>query len=294
MFPGGGVTSLWFHYYLATSYFYANQPWVGVGNSAALNGALNGTGVFVGTGTGTSGNAFKLALYKIDANGTTQTKVEESGTTLSGPCKVDVQIQAAGWPNVTVTAYVNGVQSLSTTMDLTSTGLSSFNQFLLPANNAGGTNGWMSEFIVADEDTRLFSLSTLAPNAAGDANAWTQTTAGSNGYQDLNETAIDDAAVWYTNATGQDAQVNLTNLPAGTFTVKAVKIEARCARTAGSTAGSIALGVKSGGTIDPGAAQAQQTAWATYERYMAQNPVTANAWQPSDVNALQLNLRSAT
>jgi hypothetical protein len=132
------------------------------------------------------------------------------------------------------------------------------------------------------------SLVTMAPNAAGDANNWTTGTFGG-----INPTTINDASVIAVNTTAQDFEANVIDLPSGSFAVLAVRAAVRAEVTAGSTPTSVKLGVKTGGTINVDAGHALTAAFTTYERLMTTNSVTAAAWLASDMNALQMDLRSA-
>jgi hypothetical protein len=143
-----------------------------------------------------------------------------------------------------------------------------------------------SEFIVADEDTRTFGLVTMAPSAAGDANAWTGL------YSTIDETTLDDSDVVYVNTNDQDVQYNLVNFPAGTFGVKAVEVAARATKSSGSTPGTLKLGIKEA-SVNVDAGQTVTTGWATYLRLMQTDPIKAAAWLQSDMNSLQIDLQSA-
>ena len=97
-----------------------------------------------------------------------------------------------------------------------------------------------------------------------------------------------------TNTATQDEQYNATNTPSGSFSVPYVAVKARASKTAGATATTVALGVNHSGTVDAGTPQAMTTAWDIYERIMSTNPVTAVAWTTSDIDSLQINLRSGS
>jgi hypothetical protein len=148
-----------------------------------------------------------------------------------------------------------------------------------------GTNAGVSEIIVADEDTRLMRLKTLAPSAAGDTSTnWT------GAYTDIDETTLSNADKIYSATADADFQANLTGMPTGTYSVKAVKVAARAVDGSGSLG--MALGVKTGGTVNVGATETCSGYWQTKERLMTVNPVTGVAWTPADIEALQLNIRA--
>jgi hypothetical protein len=150
-----------------------------------------------------------------------------------------------------------------------------------------GYAGWdsISEVILADEDTRLFSVKTLAPNAAGDINTFT---AGS--YADIDETAFSDADTAYSSTPEQDLQVNLTGMPAGNFIVKAVKSVQRIADGVGGMG--MQIGIKANGVLDLSETIPLAAAWENHERIWHTNPGTNNRFTPEDVEALQLAFRS--
>lgn len=272
-FLGGPVTSCW----LSARVSPANSGKIMMG--LGVSGGLAGLCVAYDT-------AGRLALRKT--NGVTETPLAtETGISLAQNVvtKVDMEVIDYG-VNGTVNLYANGVLIVSYAGDIQAGGATALDCAAIWAG-AGLGGGYISEMIVADEDTRLFSLATLAPNAAGDANAWT------GAHTDINEPTVNDATTLHTDTPGLDAQVGLSEPPAGAFTVRGVYLSARVSKSVGATAGSVCLGVRNGGVTDPGTPQACTTAWTPAQRVMVQNPVTGNIWQLSEVNALQLNLRSA-
>jgi hypothetical protein len=277
-FPGGAITSGWLHYQAFPRFPNTACPFAGFG----LNSAGNG-GVFVGCSTSSS---TKCALYKWD--GTTLTQLAtEAGSSLSGSAQfaIDMQISSFG-ASSTVNVYVNNTLVITFSGSTAITGIASLD--CVEIYGLSGTNFVMSEFIVADTDTRSMSLLTMAPNAAGDANNWTTGT-----FASINPTSINDTNVIAVNTTGQDFQANCTDLPTGSFGVLAVKVAARAAVTVGSTPTAVKLGVKTGGTVNVDAGHAATAGFTTYERLMTQNPVTSAAWLSSAMNALQMDLQSA-
>lgn len=274
VFPGGGVTSCWiaaqvFHNSITTARMVLGLG--KLGTDAAL---------YVAT---SSSSTTKLALYK--SNGTTDTSLAtESGSSFGASAlhRIDMHVTSHG-ATASVDVYLNASLVITGTFDTTVTGLSDFDSVFLraPASN-------VSEIIVADEDTRSFSLATLAPNGVGAVNAWTGT------WADVDETTTNDADLLTTNTVALDSTLTLTDPPSGSFSVKAVRISARAQKASGATAGSVALGVVTNGSTDAGGDQALTTAWAAYERVMATNPVTSAAWSLTELTPLQINLRSAT
>jgi hypothetical protein len=110
-------------------------------------------------------------------------------------------------------------------------------------------------------------------------------------YSTINQTTLSDANPNYVDINTKDQQFNITDLPSGAFIIKAVKIAARAAKAAG-TPTQIALGYNSGGSVAVGSDIALATAYATYESLDSINPVTAAAFVQSEMNALQVDVRS--
>lgn len=276
LYPGGAVTTAWLSGRVYTpSAFNTSTLFLGVG--------LSGTnsGLFVGTNSTTSN---KVSLLKYD--GTTKTVLaSEPGTSLviNFLHRVDMQITSYG-ASATVNVYLDGTLLITFTGNVTVSGMSNFDSvFVSRFTNATV----VSEVIVADEDSRSFSLVTMAPNANGTTQQWT------GAVTDVNPTTINDANANFTNTAAQDQQYNLIDLPAGAFNIKACKIAARAMHTSGSTATGVQLGVNSGGTVNVGSTNSLTTAFTTYERYLATNPVSGVNWVQSDMNPLQVDIRSA-
>jgi hypothetical protein len=234
-------------------------------------------GIYIGCTT-------KIALYKY--SGTTWALLmEESGNNnVNGFLEIDMQISNFGI-NANVSVYCNGNLIIEYTGDITTPNIE--NGFDCVSIGNDSNYFYPSEIIVADEDTRLMRLKTLAPSAAGDTSAnWT------GAYTDIDETTLSDSDKIYSSTNNADFQCNLTGMPSGAWSVKAVKVAARCVDGSGSTG--IQLGVKSGGTVGSGNTQTASGYWQTKEILMQVNPVTGVAFTPAEIEALQINLRAAT
>ncbi|OPY15253.1 MAG: hypothetical protein A4E66_00172 [Syntrophus sp. PtaB.Bin001] len=283
IFPGGAITSGWLsvRIYFTGAVGSAQYP-IGLGYSSS-----GVKGLYVGTDTSTSS---KAALYKYD--GTTYTKLaSEVGTSLSTSFlhKIDLNVSAFNdTVNGNAKVYIDGNLVIDYTGDLTVSGVTSLDCVMISKGGYSGTTYfYISEIIVADSSTVNMSLVTNYPNAAGDSNSWT------GAYTDIDETTIDDSDVVYDNNVGHQALFGLRDLPSGSFSVLAIKEAIRACKSSDSTPTSINLGVKSGGTVSVSDNHSLSTSWATKERYMATNPVTGNAFTPSEVNSLQLALEAA-
>jgi hypothetical protein len=281
-FAGGVVTSAWLSWIASFNSGDTNRRWIGL-----INSATPSSGLWFGPGASSN----KAAIFKYDGT-TLTTLATEAGATL-GPgianlftAKFDMQIVNYGASSV-VNLFINGALVISYSGSTAISGVSNLDCVGLAGPNSNG-NGTMSEIIVADEDTRSFSLFVMAPTAAGTTDNWT------GAVTTINGTSFSDASPNFTNTAAQDQQANITDPPTGIFGVKAVKIAARAAASVGSTPTKIKLGYNSGGSVAVGAAQTLTNSYTTYEQLDVTNPVTSAAWAFSDLAALQLDLRSST
>jgi hypothetical protein len=288
-FAGGPVTSCWLSFRLAQI---TPESGFRVGNLLAglVQSGTAGSGIYLLIdGTGSWSN--RLAIATFLSSGPTITQLaSESGTSLASgvPLKIDIQVVSYGATG-TINVFSNGVLIITYSGNIAVSGVTGLDTVATAgAGSPFANQTWNSEFVVANEDTRTFSVATLAPAGAGTTDAWTGV------YTDVNELVINDATAAYTNTATQDEEFTLTSLPSGIITVRAIQIAARSAMTSGATADKIAAGVRSGGTTSPGTAQALTTSWVTLQSLLSQNPVTSANWAVADVNALQLNFRSST
>lgn len=278
VFPGGAVTSAWM-----MAYIY-NECTVDT-LTCGLGFGKSGTnkGIFLGLTY-----AGLIKIYKYDGASATllATSANPFNTYSSTPKRLDMRVSNYG-ADATVDMYIDNVLAVTYTGDITVAGMTDFDSVYI---GCPGSNSrlYASEIVVADEDTRTMRLKTLVPTSDG------TTTDMTGSYADVDETAINDADVNYTDTAGVDQQFNVSDLPAGTFAIKAVKIACRACKSEDASIDKLALGYNSGGTVAVGADQALTTAWATCESLDNVNPVTGNAWLQSEMNALQLNVRSAT
>lgn len=271
-FTGGEITSGWISAQCRTSNSYA---------ISAYDSVLFGITDSIGKGLWTKKAIGKLQLRTYD--GTTWVTLAESTSILfdtGNIDKIDIQLTSYGAAS-NVKVYHNGTLVIDYTGDTTISGVTGFAHV---SGYGKFSYGNMSEFIVADEDTRNMSLKTHAPNAAGDINEWT------GAYTDIDETTLSDADTIQATADSQDFQCNLTGMPAGSFICKGVKVSAR--NLDGSSLGA-KIGIKTNSTVDVGAVINTGGVWANSERLYQVNPVTGVAFTPAELEALQLAFESA-
>lgn len=274
IFPGGAVTSAWLTARMFRSNNSIDQKQIGLGRSGT------NSGLFIGTD---SASSTKFAICKYDGTTTTQL-ANESGTSFSHAdiMRLDMQVVNYG-ATATVNLYINGVLLVTYSGDVTVSGMTDFDS-IYTSRVTYGTR--FSEIIVANEDTRAFpGLLTMALTGDGTTTDWTGT------FSTINGTTISDANPNYTNTNNLDQEFDVTNLPTGTFAIKAIKLAMRAAKAAG-TPTQIALGYNEGGTVTVEGDIALTTAYATYEQLDLLNPRTSAAWDSSIINALQIDARS--
>ena len=279
-FPAGAVTSCW----LSFRAYFNTTPGVNSLAAGLVNTSTPSSGLWVGV---SSSSTSKLGLFTY--NGTTKTQLAaEAGNSINGSTvqRIDMQLVSYG-ATANVYVYIDGTLVISvTSTDVTIGGLTNLNAVGVQGLQGATTFIGMSEFIVADEDLRGFpGLVTLALTGDGTTTDWTGV------YSTINGTTISDANPNYTDTNDLLQEFDVTNLPAGSFAIRAVKIAMRAAKATG-TPTQIALGYNEGGTVTVEGDIALTTAYATYEQLDLVNPRTAAAWDQSIMNALQLTAKS--
>ena len=194
----------------------------------------------------------------------------------------DLHIKDYG-SSATVDIYRNGALIASYTGNISVPGLSGFTNVAFKGEGTYGGRGNVSEVIVADEDTRLMRLKTLAPSATGDTNSW------SGSYADIDETTISDTDKLYTSTPDADALFNLTNMPSGNYTPLAVKLNTRFVNE--SSQHGLQQGVKTNGSIYLSDTQQALKYWGNEEVLYNTNPVTGLPWTSAEIEALQFAYR---
>lgn len=286
-FPGGAVTSLWFSFQLG--FFPENSNGsqrtgalcAGVGNTAVSQKGIyiyttGGGGLGICTWDGTT-----LTSLAAGANGTVPNSIQVA--------RIDLQISSYGASSV-LTLWMNGALSCTFSGNSAITGLTNFNCVNLwntPSGNFGAV-ACGSEFMVADEDTRSFSLKTMAPAGAGVVTQWTGL------FSAINPTAINDANAVFVNTTAQNSAFTTTGIPAGTFAVRLVKTTVRAAATVGSTATGVNAGFNISSTVyGQTTRSALGTAFTNFEDFATTNPATSASWTTTDLTSVQIDVTSS-
>jgi hypothetical protein len=232
------------------------------------------TGALLGIGQGTSAN--RINLFK---QGATRIILQEETTgRFTAGVKIDINLINYS-TNGSVKVYANGILAIDYTGDIVSYSATSFDHIY----NMHETNLAISELIVADEDTRLMRLKTLAPSATGDTNSW------SGSYADIDDISISDADKLYTSTPDADALVNLTGMPSGNYTPLAVKLNTRFVNEASQYG--LQQGVKTNGSIYLSDTQQSLKYWGNKEVMFHTNPITGLPWTSAEIEALQFAYR---
>lgn len=246
---------------------------LGTGGNARLRFRWTGSSpstVILETWNGTS--AVTLATSTLTMAGSTQYKIDLS-----------VDYKVAG----RVKLYLNQTLYIDYSGDVTAAGATTLNNLIF--GSQGSANSlYVSEIIVADEDTRPLSVKTLAPNATGDVTGWA-----SGGWAEIDDTTASDSDLAVSDTAGQVLAVNATGMPSGSsgLSVRAVKSVALAAR--GSTGPSkLALGVRQSSTNGFATGQTLDTGYGVVSTTWATNPVTGAAFTSTEIENLQLAYRS--
>ncbi len=272
-FPGGAVTGLW----VSCRAFWTNSAFAAQGIGPCLGST--GKGIMFGVDDDV------LTLYSLPSLTVLAT---ETGATFTYNVLRKVDMQIANWGvSATVQIYVDGLLKIAWSGDLTFSG-TILNVDSLFGRHGNASDLACSEIVVADGDTRTFSVVTNAPARAGTLTQWT------GAYTDVNEITLDDSTTANTNAASKDEDVGLTPLPGGQWRVEAAKAVARTTTTVSATATKLALGINDAGTVAVGALQTLAAGWANSANLMAVNPATSAPWQPEQFPGLQLVMRSGS
>jgi hypothetical protein len=274
VFSASPITSCWLH-----SYMYRLTNGQLNLNLIGLIDSSSNKGIWLRTGA-SSVNTIDIVKY----NGSTYT-ILTSGTGLhiaNSTATYDLNIINFG-SSCTINFYINQYPQLTWSGDLTDLSISGFNAVAICGYNA---INYASEVIVADQDTRLMSLVTLYPSAAGDTSSWT------GAYTDINETLYSDSDLIYSSTADQESQFNLSTRPAGSLKSLGLKIATRA--TKGTDSLNIKLGIRSGTTTYLGSTKTVDTRWTTHEDLYQVNPITGVAFTNADIDSLQVAVKSIT
>lgn len=159
-------------------------------------------------------------------------------------------------------------------------------------NNWGNTNARRcNECIIANESTLGMRLATITPSANGSNTAWTGV------FSDINGSTTNDSTMISSGTADQYETNAMTDLstPAAALQPVAVVSSIR-ARNAPSGPQNIQHVVRTGGQeFESGNAPGLTTTFQNgFQAIWGVNPVTTDPWTPSDINGLEIGVRSVT
>lgn len=277
--PAGNVTEAWIH--------------------ANIYQETQGTGDYIIVKNAAGDNAYKLEFEAdgdwsihywdtaawVELDITTDDAVQVADELF----ELDMHILVDGATGI-FRVYLNEVLLLEftgdTLGDTASFGRIEFNGF------AGATNEmFVSEVIVADEDTRGWKLATHNATGAGTTTQWTEGT-----YADIDESDYNEADFIATNTNDHVDTFAAANINAafGLYTVKGVAVAVAGAVDAGATPNDIQAVIRSGGVDYPSSSLgftndgSSQTKQAIY----SQDPDTTADWTQSGVNSLEFGVKA--
>lgn len=221
----------------------------------------------------------RIGIFTYNGTSTYALLAAETGNSAASHGFFDIHITDFGVTSV-IKVYKDGQLIIDFSGDSSISGISTLNCISLYTN----LGGYYSEFIVANEDTRLMSLKTLAPNAVGDSSDW------NGAYTTIDEITKSDADVVYTSEFDQDFMCNLTGMPVGDFICKGVKIATRVTDGIGGIG--VQVGVKTNSEVDVSDTHELGGVFETVEQLYQENPITNNRFTPAEIDALQVVLRS--
>jgi hypothetical protein len=277
--PGGNVTEAWIH--------------------AVIYQETQGTGDYIIIKNAAGTNAYKLEFEAdgdwsihfwsgaawVELDITTDTAVQVADELFD----LDIHILVDGTTGI-FRVYLDEALLLEftgdTLGDTASFGRIEFNGF------AGGTNEmFVSQVIVADEDTRGWKLATHQATGAGTTTQWTE-----GAYTDIDESDYNETDFIATNTNDHVDTFAAQNINAAyaLYTVKGVAVGVAAAIDAAATPNDIQAVIRSGTTNYPssslgftndGSSQVKQ---AIYD----DDPDTATTWTQSGVNAMEFGVKA--
>lgn len=224
-----------------------------------------------------------LQICKVNASGT----VTVLASTPAGVFPVSLLTPVDLFVNYAVsgqaTLYVNQVQQATFSGDVTTDSVTQLASVQLGTTFSGGT-AWWSEMILADSDTRTYSLFTMIPQANGNTHNFDTGSPSAPVASQVNEFVLDDTTWDGSTTAGQIDEYTLNAVPAGTFAVRAVGVSARMVK--GTTGPSKAdLAVRTGGSDFFSSDQSLTLGLANYQNWWVTNPNTSAAWTTSQIGA---------
>lgn len=275
----GNIAECWVHfrmYFAAISLTNANTPFQ-IQNSAG-QGVLRLQNV-------------STANYQMQYwNGSAWTNVGSSVAVTNGTFEFDVHSKIDNSTGI-FEIFINGVSTWSFSGDTDLFSGSANDRVLFDRFTTGSApDAIISEIIIATTDTRSLRVATLVPNGAGASTAWTGT------FADVDETDINDADFVSATTAPIDELFTLTDLStvAQGYDPVAVTIGTR-GRVGVTGPSNLQTLLRTGSTDYNSSNKGPTTSFASVSQTIYdQNPNTTADWTISDIQGLEVGVRSIT
>jgi hypothetical protein len=239
-----------------------------------------------------------LIVYRIDSGGT-WTSLGSGSASLANSTVYNIEVRwKAGDSDGVVQVWVNGTLDIDlSSQDTLPTGFTGANQWIIGCgtDSAWNTaNAYIGELIVADDRihnpfTQRKTFAILRPNGAGNNSQWT------GSYSDVDEVVPDDSDGISVNTVDQVSTFGLENLPASAESVNAVILWNRIVGQGSPTPRNVQPTIRTNSNNYSGDSRPVPALrpWYGYKIW-AQNPNTASAWTPNEVDALEAGAKAVT
>ena len=229
------------------------------------------------------------SLMRIRKHNPTATELGIFGFALGGYHQLDIQVVIHPITGV-LNVWVNKVQLVSFTGDTSTQNGSVDELHFRSASTSALFVSYVSEVIVADEDTLEMRMARLTPNAIGTHSGWTGV------FGDIDEIDASESDNVDTNVIGQTFSSNVVDIPAAGagMSVLAVGIEGLLTRSVNTPVNDIQYLLRSGGADFNTANLAIPADGSLTPKTVLfnQNPLTTAAWTQVEVDALEVGVTS--
>lgn len=243
-------------------------------------------------GTGTRG---QVKVSKRTAAGSFTDLVSCAASTFPNPIgaaqAIDIQLVYAVVGSITL--YADGTSFCTYSGDVTTDSVTAVSQFEVNGDGysvSGADNGYYSQVIVGDSNSRSYVLQTLVPQAAGTTQQWTSATAAN--LKSVSPGVISDLTFNLTATSSQISDWTIPALALGTWTPIAVKQAARISRGATGPQNFEVTCRPNGQADTGGGSTAPGTSFANFALYWATNCATASPWASGDFTGGNFGVRS--
>lgn len=193
------------------------------------------------------------------------------------------------------TVYVNGIEEATFSGDTLQTGFTTIDQLVLSGGDnatSGSPQVYFSQIIVADEDTRGWKLAEIDPTGASATNtAWT------GDHLDVDNIGIDDGTLIDSNAIDEVETFTCSDLSAAGAALDVIALIVGFRAQKGSTGPQNLQGAIRTNSLNFFSSSVSGLATSAFNPFQAiweTNPDTAVAWTPTEIDAIEIGVKSIT